>query len=193
MMVKLGNLYLVEFSGSIVLLRITGTTGSSYRSDIALDNISLTGTKTSPEPIYTTWSKRTFGKTFTDTHSGSNQDNDSLTNLQEFAFGTDPTLHSDLPLSPDGLRLGVPLPVTTDGGVSYDLYFVRRKDYATAGSITYTPQFSGNLSSFAATNEIPTVVVADTVDPDYEIVKVAFPVDKTFGRVKVSITPELME
>jgi hypothetical protein len=138
---------------------------------------------------YNTWTGGTFDKPFTDTEPNSDPDGDSMTNQQEFAFGTDPTLKNGVPLLVDGSLHGLPVATSTDGGISFDYYFLRRKDHATSGSMTYTPQFSSDLLSFPASLVEPTVVVESLVDSAYEVVKVQFPEDTQFVRMKIDVTP----
>ncbi len=153
--------------------------------DTILDEVTITVNASSP--LYTTWAS-TFGAGFTDTDPSSDQDGDGLTNQQEFAFGTDPTVNDGGPMSVDGSVHGMPVPISTDGGVSYDLYFMRRTDHATSGSIIYTPQFSSDLTDFAASTG-PLTVMPSVAGPDYEVVKVPYPTGNTFGRVKTEAKP----
>jgi len=138
---------------------------------------------------YNTWAGGTFDKPFTDTEGNSDPDGDGITNQQEFAFGTDPTLKNGGPLAVDGSVHGMPVAMSTDGGDSFDYYFLRRKDHATSGSITCTPQFSSDLLSFPTLGVEPTVVVESLVDSAYEVVKVPFPANTQFGRMKTELTP----
>jgi hypothetical protein len=151
-----------------------------------LDEVTITVNASSP--LYTAWAD-TFGAGFTENDLNSNPDGDTMTNQQEFAFGADPTLNNGGSLAMDGSVHGLPIPASIDGGVTFDFYFLRRKDHGTSGSITYTPQFSSDLSSFSASVDTPAVVVESTVDAAYEVVKVPYAAGTRFGRVKTDVTP----
>ncbi|MGB1129623.1 MAG: hypothetical protein ACPG4K_06210, partial [Haloferula sp.] len=126
-----------------------------------------------------------------------NNDTDNLVNLLEFGFGTDPTSNDSVPLSPDGSVNGVPLPVMSGGGggVTFDFLFVRRKDHGSSGSVSYTPQFSSDLTTFYDSGASPTFVADSTVDAAYEVVKVPYPATlpdgkkARFARMKVDEVP----
>ena len=163
------------------------STGATF--NINASNVNLYAKWISNQLTYVTWSGGSFDKPFTDSDPDSNQDGDSLSNRQEFAFGLDPTLKDDAPLSQDGSSLGVPLAVASADETTMDHYFVRRKDHGISGSITYLPQFSSDLSSFTTSSATPDVVISNTVNSDYEIVKVPYPAGTPFGRVQVSTTP----
>ncbi|MGB1128574.1 MAG: Ig-like domain-containing protein, partial [Haloferula sp.] len=126
-----------------------------------------------------------------------NPEGDTLSNLLEFAFGTDPTLIDAVALNPDGSVNGVPVPVASGGGggVTFDYLFVRRDDHGTSGSVTYTPQFSSDLTTFYDSSATPDLVADSTDDPAYEIVKVPYPAilpdgkKARFARMKVDEVP----
>jgi len=92
-------------------------------------------------------------------------------------------------LAVDGTVNGQPLILSSDGGATYDLYFVRRNDHNTSGSLTYTYQFSSDLVTFENSVVTPTLVAPSTDNTDYEVMKVAFPVNARFGRIGVIETP----
>lgn len=153
--------------------------------DTVLDEVTITVNTTSP---YSTWSGGSFDKPFTDTDPTSDPDGDGMTNQQEFAFGTDPTLNDGGPMAKNGSVHGLPVPVLREDGVTFDLYFLRRTDHASPGSITYTPQFSINLTGFTASTETPTVM-ASMAGSGYEVVCVPYPTGAKFGRMKTDVTP----
>ena len=114
---------------------------------------------------YNAWAAGTFTNAFTDQDSTHDPDGDGLTNLQEYAFGSDPTSGSSGPGSIIYVAGGA---VTTPGspvasnlavgeGVDYRAVFGRRKDYATAG-LTYTVQFSVDLATWTDSTTSPTVL-----------------------------------
>ena len=110
-------------------------------------------------------------------------DGDGVTNLMEYAFGTDPTDPSEggAPLQYTGTLSGggtlgangQPLLKfeSTDTGVDYRALFVRRKDAASQG-LVYTPQFSADLVHWQSSSDTPTVL---TGDQTYETASVPFP------------------
>ena len=69
---------------------------------------------------------------------------------------------------------------------------MRRKDHGATGSVSYTPQFSTDLSSFTdndnETNPV-TWVTDSTTDADYEVMKVPFPAGARFGRIEITAAP----
>lgn len=143
-----------------------------------------------PAAPYSNWvSGGGFTKPFIDTDPNSDPDGDGMTNQQEFAFGTDPTLINGGPLAMDGSVHGLPVPISTNGGVSFDYFFLRRKDHGTSGSITYSPQFSSDLSSYPPSTATPEVVVDSQVDSAYEVVKIPYPADTSFGRMMLEEVP----
>lgn len=145
-------------------------------------------TESDKSPLYTAWSSGTFNQPFIENNPNDNQDGDSLSNLQEFAFGTDPTKNDYTLLALDGSAHGTPALVSDNDGITFHLYFVRRKDFATSGSITYTPQFSSDLGSFTPNTATPTLIANSALDPAYEIVRIPFPNSQNFGRIKIDET-----
>ncbi len=92
-------------------------------------------------------------------------DGDGLTNLIEFAYGLNPLVPSSgvTFISPSGqFNRGMATfsPVVTADGVNYFVLFCRRKDYVTAG-LTYTVQFSADLSNWQNNTVNATVVAFD--------------------------------
>jgi fibronectin-binding autotransporter adhesin len=111
-----------------------------------------------------------------------NFDGDGLTNLQEYAFGTNPTVSSGgsitwTPGSPVGSVTSRGTPVVIEEGGFYYAVYGRRVDHATSG-LTYTQQFSPGLSVWGDFATAPTVIATDgTIDA----VKVPFPDLFDFG------------
>ncbi|OYV06248.1 MAG: hypothetical protein CFE26_07320, partial [Verrucomicrobiales bacterium VVV1] len=107
-----------------------------------------------------------------------NFDSDGLTNLQEYAFGTDPTVSSGGSITWSGAvvtQRGTPV-VIEESGIYYAVYG-RRVDHATSG-LTYTQQFSPGLSVWGNFATAPTVIATDGT---IEAVKVPFPGLFDFG------------
>jgi hypothetical protein len=112
-------------------------------------------------------------------------DADGLTNLQEFAFGMDPTSSARSPLSytrdgtADGSTVGgtpvLAVLESTDSPptTKYHAVFVRRKDHLAAG-LTYEVQFSANLTHWEPSPTAPEPVTGGNADP-LETVAVPFP------------------
>ena len=92
---------------------------------------------------------------------------------------------------------GPPISRATGGpaGVDFDFVFVRRDDHGSAGSVTYTAQFSHDLVTFFNSTTTPTFVADSTDDPAYEVVSVPYPFflpngrKPRFARILVQATP----
>ncbi len=113
--------------------------------------------------IYANWAAGF--PSFIDTATISNPDNDALSNLLEFAFGTDPTVSTPGIITyADGVITANGQPTTSitniENGVDYRAVFGRRKDYMNAG-LTYTVQFSAGLDIWVDSKDPPTVVASD--------------------------------
>ena len=142
---------------------------------------------------YDTWANGTFVPALTAKLPGDNQDGDSLTNLQEYAFGTQPTVSTgDIVVSGATVTPGAPKIISDNG--SYYMVFGRRKDYVAAG-LTYTVEFTAGLDLWGDNNDItnPPVSMGAT-DGTIDAIRVKYPesIDTpsgsqkpTFSRVKV--------
>ncbi len=128
------------------MLRLTANDadGSAF-SEITISVVEST--------TYNVWATGNFTNSLIDIAVASNPDNDVLNNLQEFAFGTDPTSSSLSPLAyvPGGNLTQAGIPVLENTGSTeapiYQAVFTRRKDYQATG-LTYTVQFSADLSAW---------------------------------------------
>jgi hypothetical protein len=105
-----------------------------------------------------------------------NKDSDTLTNLEEYAFGTDPNVSDSTALQLTGssvAKRGSPIVTVGTNGTTVDpnAVFCRRKDAASVG-LTYTVQFSADLTTWSTSTATPTVI-AD--DGEIEVVKVHYP------------------
>ncbi len=109
-----------------------------------------------------------------------NNDGDSLTNFQEYAFGTDPTFSSSNPIAyapgEDVTSPGSPMPLNLAGGGGLDFraVFGRRKNHVAAG-LTYTVQFSAGLDVWVTSTAPPTVLTGENSAGEIEAIGVPFP------------------
>lgn len=137
------------------------------------------------------WQVRHFGEAGTFGGAASNPDSDGLDNLQEFAFGTDPTLASGDSVRWSGSTLeatGLPVPYAfkSSSGFAFRAVFSRRRDFAAFG-LSYTVEFSADLFTWRASTATPSVL-AD--DGQFQVVSVPYPFfvngrKATYFRVKV--------
>ena len=134
-------------------------------------NVTSTGSNT-----YDTWSSGTFANAFTDHDPTHDPDRDGLTNLLEYAFGTDPTVSTGGEIVYDGTsvtRPGGPKFVE-DGGMYYAV-FGRRAGYLSAG-ILYTVRFSADLrAGYWTTSAIEPIALTRT--GGIHAVRVPYPIE----------------
>lgn len=138
-----------------------------------------------------------------DTDPSDNPDGDSLSNLLEFSFGTDPTVSdaSSLIWSDPGFTPGTPI-IDADfsggSGVDFTARFIRRLDHGSSGSVDYAWQFSSNLSDWESSDNTPGWLVAPiqlATDGDYELLEIPYPFfldnfkKARFFRVEVTEVP----
>jgi choline dehydrogenase-like flavoprotein len=129
------------------------------------------------------WAQTYFGNATVNVGNAEDFDSDGVINLLEFAFGTAPDNNASgsASLQYTGTFAGAGT-LTSNGqpgtgfepldmGIDFRALFVRRNDYAAAG-LTYTPQFSANLSTWQDSAAVPTVLVDDGT---YQIVSVPYP------------------
>ena len=128
------------------------------------------------------------------TDSTTDADGDGISNLVEFAFGTNPGTSDPGKLEVTGgviTKRGQPdVSITnTTNGVDFKAAFCRRKDQATAG-LTYTVQFSADLSTWQSSVVTPSVIADDGT---YQVVTVRYPFFLNDGQkarfFRVSVTP----
>jgi len=148
------------------------------------DGLSLTVLETIPDNfgLYAAdglpdaWQAQYFGQNGLNAGPNDNFDGDGLNNLQEFAFGTDPTENSPGSLAyAAGLVSQRGLPAVSlrniPGGVDFRAAFIRRKNHLAAGLI-YQVQFSGDLTTWMNSSTTPTIVASDA---ETEAVTVPYP------------------
>jgi hypothetical protein len=138
------------------------------------------------------WQVGYFGVGSAQAAAGANPDGDSLTNLQEFAFGTDPSQSSGGSVSWSGTTFGsggLPVPFMTSTATSFTFraVFARRKDFA-AARLSYRVEFSGDLSSWKASTSTPAILAENS---EMQVVSVPYPFfvngkKARFFRVKVT-------
>jgi hypothetical protein len=149
------------------------------------------------------WWERLYTGSSSSALPGGDLDKDGINNLQEFAFGTDPTLGTS---GPTGLTMTGPFAAAVFGvtgqpitkvepipnGVDFRVLYVRRADHVAAG-LTYTPEFSGDhFTTLTPSAIIPTVLAARD---GFELVSVPYPhflpggKKARFFRVTVTLTP----
>lgn len=89
-------------------------------------------------------------------------DGDSLSNLLEFGFGLNPTAALNSPITVTGATITAHGAPALSGTNAADLkvIFGRRKDFATAG-LTYTVQFSADLTAWQDNAAAPSVLASD--------------------------------
>ncbi len=109
-------------------------------------------------------------------------DGDGRTNLEEFAFGTDPRLSKGGAVSYAGgvlTQRGAPTPVITGPPSNPQpmAVFCRRADYLASG-LTYTVLFSFDLINKVPSATIPTVMATDG---EIEVVAIPYPAQITVG------------
>ncbi|MCS6244267.1 MAG: M36 family metallopeptidase [Opitutus sp.] len=120
-------------------------------------------------------------------------DTDGIKNLQEWAFGTNPSSGAGEPIQVNAGVLnahGAPTVLAVPdglGGVSLFALFGRRKDAGTVG-LTYAVEFSENLTVWNVSTNTPTVIAQDS---EIEAVTVPLPSavstpPKVFFRVRVT-------
>ncbi|MFO1440414.1 MAG: Ig-like domain-containing protein [Verrucomicrobiaceae bacterium] len=180
-------MYLCYNSGGTLNLDVNGTTLSATY----IEKGATTGTYTTPDnfTIIKQGAADSDGDGLTDefeianglnrnsaTDSSNDSDGDGISNLVEFAFGTNPGSSDPGKLEVSGgviTKRGQPdVSITsTTNGVDFKAAFCRRKDQSTAG-LTYTVQFSADLSTWQSSTVTPSVIADDGT---YQVVTVRYP------------------
>lgn len=133
------------------------------------------------QTIYEEWAGGSFTEQFVLIGPEANPDGDRFNNLQEFAFGMDPTEVAAAVLDYSeygGVSVSGP-PVVRDfspGGTFDDLHvvFARRKDFAVAG-LTYTVEFTHDLEEWTTSSTTALVRTDGSAPGEMEVVSVPFP------------------
>jgi autotransporter-associated beta strand protein len=174
---------------------VYGATGSGATS-IDDTHFSGVGTLTVTSGPYDTWANGTHSPALTAKLFGDNQDGDSLNNLLEFAFGTQPTVSTgEIAYAAGTLTTpGAPKVVAASG--TYSMVFGRRADDVTAGLI-YKVQFSADLDTWVDNDDGTNPPVQVATDGTINAMSVPFVAlittpsgsqKPTFSRVKVEST-----
>jgi uncharacterized repeat protein (TIGR02543 family) len=169
-----------------LVLTITPTAAGSWFATISIAN-----NDPNENPYLWTISGETDGSIYDDwalanglagagADPDADSDKDGLTNLQEFAFGTDPSAGRPGPVQIDenGRILSPGLPIIRENAVQteappFNAIFPRRKDHEMAGLI-YQVQFSADLTRWTASAANPHVFPSESED-SMEAVRVPFP------------------
>ena len=122
------------------------------------------------------WQVGYFGVGFAQASAGADPDGDTLTNLQEFAFGTNPSQSAGGSVQWNEAKLlsaGLPVPYATNGlkGFTFSAVFSRRKNFAAAG-LSYTVEFSADLATWKTSTSTPKVLADDGT---IQVVSVPYP------------------
>jgi len=176
---------------------VTGTglaAGTAATVSVSSGNVILTVATTDP---YVLWGNGTFANPFTDKDPTHDPDHDGVTNLEEYAFGMDPTvsLSGGIAYVSGGTVTTHGQPVVFPLGNDYFTVFGRRTDHATAG-ITYKVQFSAGLDAWVDNDDATNVPVQVATDGTIDAIQVKYPESivtgsgsqkPTFSRVKVTM------
>lgn len=127
-----------------------------------------------------------------DTELTTDEDGDSLDNILEFAFGTDPFVSDNVMLETTGsgnVSPGTPsVQITEDSTTPYTARFVRRQTHEADG-LTYSVEFSSDMVAWETSAETPTVVASEN---GLDVVEVPYSYFLTTGRkaqfFRVSVT-----
>lgn len=169
-------------SGVLSGLSVTPATAGTDRTFTVSDGAGHTGSVTfTVQTMYATWTGEAFANPFIDTASTSNPDGDALNNLQEFAFGLDPTDSTNRPvafvMAGDVTASGIPILMDFDPAATttdYRAVFARRKNHASFG-LNYSTQFSADLRVWTTSGTTPTVLTGAESAGDMEAVSVPYP------------------
>ena len=147
---------------------------AKYGYGVCIDTVSITGTPN--QTTYSTWAQSSFTNPFTLTDISNDPDGDGILNFMEFSFGMDPTVANQTSIAyiSNGNLTSPGMPTIENPGGGFNAVFARRKDFASSG-LTYTVEFSADLSSWTSSNTGLQVVTGAGNPGDYEAVSVPFP------------------
>jgi hypothetical protein len=174
-------------SGAARTVTVTPVAGQSGTVTITLtaSDGSLTGSTSFNVSVdgMGIWAQTYFGNATVNVGNVEDFDSDGVINLLEFAFGTLPNnntsgsgiLQYTGTFAGGGTLTSTGQPGTgfepTSMGIDFRALFVRRNDYAASG-LTYTPQFSANLTTWQDSAAVP-AVLAD--NGTHQVVSVPYP------------------
>ena len=166
-----------DFAGGFATIRISGTTGTSFTSDIAVDSFAITG---SGAPTFSEWiAGYSVGGL---TAPGDDFDKDGIPNAIENYFGTNPGTFNA------GLSVGQ---ATTGGSQTFE--FTHPINSTPASDITAVYRWSKDLSSFhnSGDSDTGTTVTFTASDPVDDIVTVTATItgtdtDRLFVTIQVT-------
>tara|TARA_B110000285_G_scaffold161738_1_gene180657 strand:+ start:299 stop:6547 length:6249 start_codon:yes stop_codon:yes gene_type:complete len=185
-----------DASGSFTDASVSWTTASSVTTNqllairvvkeggagtvIDFDNVRFT---TAAASAYQSWVVEN-GLSTSEALSAADVDGDGNSNLLEFAFGTDPAVSNSGSIGyGSGVTPGLPLPVLetiTSNNVDFRAVFGRRKDWSVAG-LTYTPQFSPDLTEWVDATDTPEMIESGSGDIDAVYVPYPMIIQTTTG------------
>ncbi len=168
-------------NGVLTNVSVTPTIAGTNRTLTVDDGSGHTGSTTiaSIQTAFQSWTT-TSGLAGSDALTTANPDGDALNNLQEFAFGTNPSQGGMGPIAyqPNGALInpGAPLAVnfSTSPVADFRAVFTRRKNFLSA-RVTYTVQFSADLSTWTNSAVEPTILTGPANPAEVEAVSVPFP------------------
>ena len=134
------------------LRNAAGLVASSFRADV-------------PVAAWSTWIGDN-SLTSNDALPDADADLDGHSNLLEFAFGTDPAVSNSTSVAyGSGVTPGQPLLVLESSPLDFRAAFARRKDWQTSG-LTYTVQFSADLTEWVDSADTPALLESGSGDID---------------------------
>ena len=143
--------------------KIDGATAPSVQMSNLLVSLNSKGKELVP------FEKWISDRGLTDATLNDDPDSDGKPNLLEFAFGTDPAVSNGSSIAyAGGVTPGLPLAVVetvTATTVDFRAAFGRRKDWAAAG-LTYTVQFSSDLTEWVDSADTPLEIESGSGDID---------------------------
>ncbi|MFQ3243085.1 MAG: autotransporter-associated beta strand protein, partial [Lentimonas sp.] len=176
----------LSLGGALQTPGIWGASGSgaTFINDSFFSGGGTLTVGTGPEPTaYQSWGVDN-GLSDADALTTANPESDGLSNLLEFAFGTDPTVSNGSSIAyGSGVTPGLPLLVLetiTSNNVDSRAVFARRKEWVAAG-LTYTVQFSADLSEWVDSSETPTLLESGSGDIDAVYVDYPLIIQTTAG------------
>lgn len=167
-----------------IIIRFRGVTGSSYKSDIAVDNIALRST---PDyQAYVDWAALA-GLTGDDAQPEAIPFDDEISNLIKYAFNMSGAAADRRNLVPGTGITGLPVVYESTNGSSpvFRFEYIRRK----SSGLNYTAQTSSSLDENTWVTATQTITSADTSNPEWERQIIEIPITggpgKLFFRVQV--------